>query len=106
MSTVSSIKLVLKDEVVRLPFTAPVTLGAIKAIIERQWPALAAAGADFGYTDKDNDFIRLTSEEGVTEALQHHGGPVLKIIVTPKTAGGAWRGSGQGGCVSRRVCVE
>lgn len=101
----TSIKLVLKvkatEEVVRLSFDAPVTLDAIKAAAVRQWPE-QAAGAEFKYVDNDGDSVLLVAE-GVGEALRHHGGPVLKLFVVPKTSTGACAENARWGGVGCRT---
>jgi hypothetical protein len=94
MSSTTSIKLALKQgagaptEVVRLPFTQPVTLDAVKTVVARQW-GLASGTYDLAYVDDTEETIRLGDvDEGLAEALLHHAGPLLKITVTPKAAAG------------------
>jgi len=90
MSTVS-LKLVLKtsgdEEVLRLPFQAPVTMEAVKAAAAKQWPA--SLGASLSYSDADGDTVLLSSDEGLAEALLHHSGPILKIFIAPSGSRGA-----------------
>jgi hypothetical protein len=92
MST-QSIKLALAgtSEVVRLPFHNPVDLEVIKSVVSLQW-RLGPSSFDLEYLDDTSEIISLTSNEGLSEALQHHAGPMLKVTITRKasTAEGEW----------------
>ena len=91
-----SIKLIFKSggaseqEMVRLSFSEPITLEAIKAAASSQWPSLGAAptGLLFSYNDDADELCVLSSEAGFSEALLHHAGPTLKIYITQKPHAG------------------
>ncbi len=90
MSSVS-IKLILKivgapEEIVRLPFSEPVSLSAVKSAVTCQW-SLFGVSYDLFYLDDVDECICLCDfDEGISEAIMHHARPTLKIIVKPKTS--------------------
>ena len=82
-----SIKLVFEGETIRLSLSEPVQHPTLLAAVTCHWSFLDSQRICLCYDDDDGETILLSPDDrALSDALTHHSGPVLRLIVKRREA--------------------